>query len=174
MNPLDKSFLSSKIYHMLPPVLNQIRLLTSNPVFIACIFSWFSAQFVKTVIKLCSGKVSSLKELFELLLWRTGGMPSSHSALVCSLCTSIGFRSGLNSDIFILAFCFALVTIRDALGVRRASGIQARVLNEIGMTLDNQNILKFKPIKEVHGHKPAEVFIGCFLGIAIGIAFAVL
>ena len=73
-----------------------------------------------------------------------------------------------------MSFCFALVVIRDALGVRRASGIQARVLNEIGTTLDEQDILKFKPVKEVHGHKPAEVFIGCFLGIAIGVAFSVL
>ena len=105
---------------MLSSALNQIKLLTTNPVFIACLFSWFSAQFVKTVIKLFAGKISSLKELFELLIWRTGGMPSSHSALVCSLCTSIGIRSGLGSDVFILAFCFALVVIRDALGVRRA------------------------------------------------------
>lgn len=159
---------------MLSSALNQIKLLTTNPVFIACLFSWFSAQFVKTVIKLFAGKISSLKELFELLIWRTGGMPSSHSALVCSLCTSIGIRSGLGSDVFILAFCFALVVIRDALGVRRASGIQARVLNELGNALDERDILKFKPIKEVHGHKPAEVLIGCFLGVTVGIAFAVL
>ena len=159
---------------MLSSALNQIKLLTTNPVFIACLFSWFSAQFVKTVIKLFAGKISSLKELFELLSWRTGGMPSSHSALVCSLCTSIGIRSGLGSDVFILAFCFALVVIRDALGVRRASGIQARVLNELGNALDERDILKFKPIKEVHGHKPAEVLIGCFLGVTVGIAFAVL
>jgi len=159
---------------MLSATIKQFQTLFTNSVFLACIFSWFFAQFVKTIIKLFSGRVSTIKELFELLLWRTGGMPSSHSALVCALCTSIGFRSGIGSDIFILAFCFALVTIRDALGVRRANGIQARVLNEIGSALDDKDILKFKPIKEVHGHKPAEVFIGCFLGVAIGIAFAVL
>ena len=50
---------------MLSSALNQIKLLTTNPVFIACIFSWFSAQFVKAVIKLFAGKVSSIKELFE-------------------------------------------------------------------------------------------------------------
>lgn len=155
-------------------VINQVKLLFLNPIFISCILSWLAAQFIKTLLKLISGRISSLKDLFELLFWRTGGMPSSHSALVCSLCTSIGFNSGLDSDVFILSFCFALVVIRDALGVRRASGIQARVLNEIGTTLDEQDILKFKPVKEVHGHKPAEVFIGCFLGIAIGVAFSVL
>ncbi len=152
----------------------QLRSLLTNPVFLACLFSWFSAQFIKTVIKLFAGQVRNIKELFELLIWRTGGMPSSHSALVSSLSTSIGIRSGLNSDIFILSFCFAMVVIRDALGVRRASGVQARVLNEIGASLDNKNILTFKPIKEVHGHKPLEVLIGCFLGIFIGIAFTIL
>ena len=159
---------------MISSTLRQLQSLFSNPVFLACIFSWFSAQFIKTVIKLLGGHVSSVKELLELLLWRTGGMPSSHSSLVCTLSTTIGFRSGINSDIFILAFCFALVTIRDAVGVRRASGIQARVLNEIGRNLEDKDILKFKPIKEIQGHKPAEVFVGCFWGVAIGIAFSVL
>ena len=60
------------------------------------------------------------------------------------------------------------------MGVRRASGIQARVLNEIGRSLEDKDILKFKPIKEIQGHKPAEVFVGCFWGITIGIAFSVL
>ena len=155
-------------------VLRQLQSLVISPVFLACLISWFSAQFIKTVIKLLAGKVSSLKELFELLVWRTGGMPSSHSALVSTLGTVIGFRSGIDSDIFILSFCFALVTIRDALGVRRATGIQACVLNEIGNRLKENNILDFTPIKEVHGHKPSEVLLGCLWGIAIGIAFSVL
>lgn len=159
---------------MISSTLRQLQSLFVNPVFLACIFSWFSAQFIKTVIKLLTGRVSSMMELFELLLWRTGGMPSSHSSLVCTLSTTIGFRNGLNSDIFVLSLCFALVTIRDAVGVRLASGIQARVINEIGTSLESNGILKFKPIKEVQGHKPAEVFVGCFWGIAIGIAFSVL
>ncbi len=152
----------------------QFHLLFTSPVFLACIFSWFSAQFIKTVIKLFSGKIHSLHELFELLFWRTGSMPSSHSALVSSLCTTIGFRHGINSDIFILALCFFLVTIRDAVGVRRANGIQARLLNEMGRTLQEKGILQFKPIKEVQGHTPMEVFIGILLGFFIGVAFSVL
>ena len=50
----------------------QLHLFFSQPAFLACLFSWLSAQLVKTLIKLFSGKVHSLKELFELLLWRTG------------------------------------------------------------------------------------------------------
>ena len=153
---------------------DQLHLFFSQPAFLACLFSWLSAQLVKTLIKLFSGKVHSLKELFELLLWRTGSMPSSHSALVATLCTTIGFRSGVNSDVFILSLGFYLVTIRDAVGVRRANGLQAAMLNKIGRLLAAKNIIEeVKPIKEVQGHTPAEVIIGSLLGFFIGLAFSV-
>ena len=105
----------------------------------------------------------------------TGGMPSSHSALVSSLCTTIGFRNGINSDIFVFALCFFLVTIRDAFGVRHSSGIQAKKINEIGNELQNLKIIKeYKKIKEVNGHTPMEVICGCLLGFFIGLAFSLL
>ncbi len=153
----------------------QIILFITNPVLLSMLFSWLVAQLIKTLIKLFSGKVGSLKELLELLFWRTGGMPSSHSALVVSLTTCIGFRSGINSDVFMLAAAFMFVTVRDALGVRRSSGIQANMINRLGHQLEGKNIIEeYKPIKEVQGHKPAEVFIGCLLGFLIGVAFSVL
>ena len=152
----------------------QLRLFFSNPVLLSCIFSWLCAQLIKTLVKLFSGKVHNVSELFELMLWRTGSMPSSHSALVAILCTNIGYRSGISSDVFILSLGFFLVTIRDAVGVRRANGIQARILNGIGKTLAEKGIVEFKPIKEVQGHTPAEVVIGCLLGFFIGLAFCVL
>lgn len=152
----------------------QLHLFLTNPILLACIFSWLCAQFIKTVIKLFSGKIRSIGELFELLFWRTGGMPSSHSALVTCLATTIGFRDGVGSDIFILSFAFLLVTVRDALGVRRSSGIQAKVLNEVGKKLADKDVIEYKSIKEVHGHNPIEVVIGCLLGFVIGFAFSVL
>ncbi len=152
----------------------QLGVLFTNPVFQACVFSWFSAQFIKTVIALFLGKIHSIKELFEYLIWKTGGFPSSHTALVTSLCSAIAFRSGVNSDIFMLSLCFLMVTVRDALGVRRASGIQARTLNEVGRELKEKDILNYKPVKEVLGHKPMEVVVGAILGFFVGLAFAVL
>ena len=152
----------------------QLNLFLSQPVLMSCIFSWLSAQLIKTLIKLFSGKVHSIRELFELLFWRTGSMPSSHSALVATLCTTIGFRSGIDSDVFILSLGFYLVTIRDAVGVRRANGLQAAMLNKIGRLLAAKNIIEeVKPIKEVQGHNPAEVIIGSLLGFFIGLAFSV-
>ncbi len=152
----------------------QFAQLCTSPVFLAALTSWFCAQFVKTLIKLFSGKVNSFMDVIELIFWRTGSMPSSHSALVASLCTTIGFRSGFSSDIFVLAACFFLVTIRDALGVRRANGIQARSLNELGGALNQKGIVEYKKIKEVQGHSPLEVFVGSLLGFFIGMAFSVL
>ena len=152
----------------------QLKLFITNPVFLACVFSWLSAQFIKTLIKLFSGKIHSFKELFELLFWRTGSMPSSHAALVSCLSTTIGFRSGFNSDIFILSLGFFMVTIRDAVGVRRSNGVQAKMINEMGKKLAENGLMEYKPIKEVQGHTPMEVFIGCLLGFTIGFAFCVL
>ena len=67
-----------------------------------------------------------------------------------------------------------MVTVRDAMGVRRANGIQAKMINTIGKFLSDKGIMEYHPIKEVQGHKPAEVFIGCLLGFFIGLAFSML
>jgi len=101
-------------------------------------------------------------------------MPSSHSALVFAVSTTIGFRSGFDSDIFIFAVCFTLIVVRDSVGVRRASGMQAKAINEIGRELNEKAVVSFSQIKEVHGHKPLEVIVGCLLGFFIGFAFSTL
>ena len=153
----------------------QIKIVIQNPIFLAAITSWLLSQFIKTFFGFCGSSVHSLPVFFDLLVWRTGGMPSSHSSLVTSLCTTIGFRNGINSDIFCFALVFFLVVIRDAFGVRRSSGMQAHKLNEIGNELSTKSILDiFKPLKEVDGHTPMEVLCGCFLGFFIGLAFSLL
>ncbi len=153
----------------------QFKLFLANPVFLSCIFSWLGAQFLKTAINLVYGRIHSFPELIETMIWKTGGMPSSHSALVTSLCTTLAFRHGLNSDIFVFSLAFYLVTIRDAFGVRRSSGLQSKKLNEVGNELKDKNIIdKYKPIKEVNGHTPMEVICGCFVGFFIGLAFSLL
>lgn len=158
---------------MLPSFHDQLRLFLVNPIFLSCIFSWVGAQFLKTSINLIYGKIHTLSELLEMMFWRTGGMPSSHSALVTSLCTSIGFRHGMNSDIFVFSLCFFLVVIRDAFGVRRSSGIQARKLNELGKELNKKSLIdEYKAMKEIDGHTPMEVICGCFVGFFVALAFS--
>ena len=153
----------------------QFILFLHNPILLSCIFSWLGAQFIKSAIKLIYGKIHSLPELLEVMFWRTGGMPSSHSAIVTSLCVTIGFRHGLNSDLFMFSLCFFFVVIRDAFGVRRSSGIQAKKLNQIGTELNEKKILSnYKALKEVDGHTPMEVLCGCLVGFLIALSFSLL
>ncbi len=155
-------------------VIQQISLLFYNPIFLSALSSWIISQFIKTIITLLTHKIDSFKDLLELLFWKTGGMPSSHSALVSAVTTSIGFRSGITSDLFIFSCCFAVVVIRDAVGVRRSSGLQARALNDLGARVSAKLKYQFKPVKEIQGHRPMEVLVGILLGFFIGVAFSTL
>jgi uncharacterized protein len=153
---------------------HQFVSLLHNSVFLAAISSWVISQFLKTVITLFSSKNTTFRELLSLLIWKTGGMPSSHSALVASVSTTIGFKSGIDSDLFVFSCCFALVVIRDSVGVRRSSGQQAKALNELGAKLSQRLKYQFKPVKEIQGHRPMEVLAGILLGFFIGVAFSTL
>jgi len=148
--------------------------LFGNPVFLSAIFSLLVAQFIKAIINLFRYRSRSLKEVLVTFLWKTGGMPSSHSALAVSIATAIAFTEGVNTSIFILAFFFALVVIRDEMGVRRSSGIQARTLNQVGKELNSRFGIAFRPVKEVHGHSPAQVVVGALLGFFMALAFCTL
>ena len=157
------------------PFSEQLILFIKNPVFLSCVFSWLGTQFLKTAIDLIYGRIHSLGQLLETMVWKTGGMPSSHSALVASLCTTIGFKHGIHSDLFLLSLIFFFVTIRDAFGVRRSSGIQARKINELGKELSDKGAIQpYSAIKEVNGHTPMEVLCGCIMGFFIGLAFSLL
>ena len=148
--------------------------LFSNPVFLSAVWSLLIAQFIKAVVNLFRWRRSSLRDVLLTFLWRTGGMPSSHSALAVSIATSIGFLEGFGSNLFVLALFFALVVIRDAMGVRRSAGLQARALNALGRKIASRFDEAFMPLKEVMGHTPSQVAIGGFLGFFIALAFCTL
>jgi len=152
---------------------SSIRALFENPTFLAPLFSLFVAQVLKGIIYAFNGRNKKTKELLEIISWRTGGMPSSHSAVVCSLATSIAYVDGIASNIFILSFWFALVVLRDAMGVRRSAGLVARALNSLGKKTAEKTGVEFNSVKEIQGHTPLEVIVGSFLGvfIAAGICF---
>lgn len=132
------------------------------------------AQFIKAVIGLIRSRVKSLKDIVETLLWRTGGMPSSHSALVVALTTSIALVEGTDSSIFTLSMFFSLIVIRDALGVRRAAGMQARAINAIQRDLEKRVKITPHPVKEVQGHTFPQVLVGGLLGFFLALAFCIL
>ncbi|MGA2545052.1 MAG: divergent PAP2 family protein [Rectinemataceae bacterium] len=146
----------------------------SNPIFLSAIFSLLTAQFLKAVVNIFRSKNRNFREILLTFFWKTGGMPSSHCALAVSIATAIAIREGLDTSICILAIFFALVVIRDAMGVRRAAGFQARTLNLLGKELNARSGIPYHPVKEVHGHSPAEVLIGSLLGFFIALAFCTL
>ena len=107
-----------------------------------------------------------LKRDFDLrVLARAGGMPSSHAAMVCSLVSAIGYRSGTGSDVFALSAIFALVVMYDASGVRQAAGKQAKVLNQILRELFTGQPVSEEELKELIGHSPNEVYVGALIGV---------
>ena len=97
-----------------------------------------------------------------------GGMPSSHSAIVCSLATCVGKEYGFDSGIFAIAMVIAFVVMYDAAGVRRAAGKQARILNKILETPGLTTIEVQEKLVEVLGHTPIQVFVGAILGVVVG------
>ena len=99
------------------------------------------------------------------VLFSTGGMPSSHSALVTSLATATGIQYGFGSAYFALASVLALIVMYDARGVRQESGQHARVLNQIVRELMAGHTISERELKELLGHTTVEVFVGALVGI---------
>lgn len=135
-----------------------------NRVLVSAIVAWAIAQLLKVIIVALTSKRFDYTRFVG-----SGGMPSSHSALVMALTTKVGIVEGFKSTSFAMALCFALVVMYDAAGVRRAVGIQARILNNIMNDISQKKPLEEKKLKELLGHTPVEVFAGAMLGIAIGI-----
>jgi hypothetical protein len=98
----------------------------------------------------------------------TGGMPSAHSALASGLATAVGLRGGFDSPLFALTLAFALMVMFDASTVRRAAGLQARLLNEIIDELFKEHHLSERKLKELLGHTRLEVVMGMIIGILVG------
>lgn len=101
------------------------------------------------------------------MLTSTGGMPSSHSALVVALMLSIGMYEGFGTPLFAMAVTLALVVMHDAFGIRRAAGKQAEAINFLFSKLEAQGIKFDRKLKELLGHTPLEVTAGAILGIIV-------
>ncbi len=121
-------------------------------------FVWVFVQLFKFVIDFITYRKVNIQRI-----WGSGGMPSAHSALVCSLATVVGIREGVGSTLFAMSLTFACIVMYDAAGVRRAAGKQARVLNQIIEGDKDINIPE--KLTELLGHTPKEVIIGALVGI---------
>jgi len=143
-----------------------LALILTSRIFWSSFAAWFIASFLKMMIYWWrQGRMD-----FRIFVG-TGGMPSSHSAFVSCLATVIGLETGWDSPTFMLALGFAIVTMNDAQGVRRASGHQASILNRIADDLYQKKPFRPERVKELLGHSPIQVLAGWALGMLTGFAF---
>lgn len=127
---------------------------------------WFSIQLFKVIYELIKFKKLNFKRIIG-----AGGMPSSHSAIVCAMSVLIGKMKGFDSPIFALSLLFAMVVMYDAAGVRQAAGKQAKLLNKIVETPNLSPVQVQERLVEVLGHSPKEVLVGAIIGIIVGVIF---
>ena len=122
--------------------------------------AWFVAQFIKLFIHFV--KTHKYDPAF---MFRLGGMPSSHSAAVSAVATSIGITCGFGSSLFAVSLALAAIVMIDAQTVRRAAGQQARVVNQIVDELFKTHRFPQHKLGELLGHTRVEVLLGMLLGI---------
>jgi acid phosphatase family membrane protein YuiD len=155
-----------ELLHGLNVIGNVFGTIFSSRIFWACFVAWFVASLIKMMLFYFSQKRFDFR-----LLVGTGGMPSSHSAFVASLATVMGIETSWDSPLFMLALGFAIVTMNDAQGVRRASGHQAAILNRIADDMYQKKPFRPERVKELLGHTPIQVMTGAVIGIVIAVLF---
>ena len=133
--------------------------LSWNYVLVTAVISSLLAQFTKVILNLII-----LGKFIPERLWGAGGMPSAHSATVCALLVATGRYCGTGS----------IIVMYDAMGVRRETGEQAKILNRmLSEWMDRESdampFLGDKKLKEMVGHTPIQVLTGAIFGIAVGL-----
>ncbi|XP_062001513.1 uncharacterized protein LOC133718668 [Rosa rugosa] len=136
--------------------------LAANPTFVSGMFAWFMAQSIKVVLNFFVERKWDLR-----ILYASGGMPSSHSALCTALTTSVALCHGVADSLFPVCLGFSLIVMYDAIGVRRHAGMQAEVLNVVVEYLFQGHPINQKKLKELLGHTPSQVLAGAVLGIVV-------
>jgi acid phosphatase family membrane protein YuiD len=134
--------------------------LFSNKALIAALMWWTIAQLVKVPVNYF------VHRKIDLRLWvSAGGMPSSHSALVCALATGAALQDGLGSTTFAICVALAMIVMYDAAGVRQAASQQARILNQIIDEMFQGHPISEERLKELLGHTRFQVVVGAAMGI---------
>lgn len=150
-----------------------------NYILVTAVLSWWLSQIIKFIINLCKFKEFNFERLTG-----AGGWPSAHSSMVCSASVAVGRIEGINSTAFAIVCIFSLITMYDAMGVRRAAGQHAKEINKITNSLIELEDIKeafatsdpighitkkagenYNHMKEFLGHTPFEVVSGAVIGI---------
>jgi len=140
----------------------NLAALFQNKVLIAGLIAWALAQLIKIPLDYLR-----TRRWNWALLFTTGGMPSSHSALVTATTLAIGLYHGFDSPIFALGVAVTMIVTYDAAGVRQQAGIHAQRINVIFEELLRGHPVTEKDLKIVLGHTPLEVTGGILLGLVV-------
>ncbi|MBT7073823.1 MAG: divergent PAP2 family protein [Anaerolineae bacterium] len=140
-----------------------------NPVFLSAVIAWGLAQIIKVPVEYFrTGKMN------WALLLSSGGMPSSHSAIMVGATYGAGLFVGFDSPVFAVVFPITMIVIYDATGVRRQAGFHAEKINLLIRELLSGDFKAEKKLREVLGHTPLEAVFGVLLGLATAQAVWVL
>ena len=131
---------------------------------LAPLVAWAIAQAAKVILTSWRQRRLNLRVLAE-----TGGMPSSHAAIVMGMTSAVGKYAGVSSAAFAIALIFSFVVMYDAAGLRRAAGRQAAILNRLVEDLVHMRGMQEQKLRELLGHTPVEVVVGAVLGISVGL-----
>ena len=135
-----------------------------NHALVAALIAMASAQLLKPILHYLMYHEWDPAQMFG-----SGGMPSSHSAFVCSLALVTGMRAGFDSEVFAVAAVFGIIVLYDAANVRWQSGLHAQRINQILRELFRGQPVSEEMLKEVIGHTPRQVYAGALYGIIVGL-----
>ena len=133
-----------------------------NRVLVAGLAAWALAQIIKIPLDFLR-----TRRWNWALLFTTGGMPSSHSALMTASTHAIGLYFGFANPLFALAVAITMIVVYDAANVRRQAGIHAQRINIIFDELLRGHPINEKDLREVLGHTPLEVVGGILFGLVV-------
>ena len=143
----------------------RFGMLTTNPVIDCGLLAWFLAQLIKVILDLVI-----LRKWTPGRFVSSGGMPSSHSALVMACTAAIGKLYGTQGPLFALSVILSAIVMYDACNVRRSAGDTARLVNQILAHVERLTAEDFaEDLREVMGHTPLQVLMGALLGFGIGL-----
>ena len=143
----------------------RFGMLTTNPIIDCGLLAWFLAQLIKVVLD-----IILLRKLDLGRFVSSGGMPSSHSALVVACAAAIGKLHGVQSPDFAVAAILSAVVMYDACNVRRSAGDTAKLVNQILAHVEKLTAEDFADdLREVMGHTPLQVLMGALLGLGVGL-----
>lgn len=147
-----------------------LREILALPVVIA-VLSQVASQLFKVVLYSVAERRFAIERFVN-----AGGMPSAHTAFVTALAAAIGLQRGITSDVFAVAFVFAVIVVYDAFRLRGHVQRHAEVLNRLlaprrelpESVADGRE----EPLSETVGHSLPEVGAGIVWGLMFAVGLS--